>query len=130
MRILNTKNPEIAVLLIPWYVPVEKSPVDICLELRQRLTERPEDTFCAVAIEDNVGHAMLLAYVNDDHVWLWQARARAGFKYGRILFNGVTEWARSKGYKQLRMGTSQGRMRAYQRRYGFKPVKEMYYNVA
>jgi len=111
-----------SLLLLPWYVPNDKQNIfEIGWELHQKLKERPEETFCVIAVENNVCQALLIAERRDAHIFIWQARARAGFKYSKLLFNGLIAWTKRKGFNQLKFGTAQKKERFFQKRYGFVP---------
>lgn len=106
-----------AICLIPWLIPTES--IDVMVEkLRTRLRGRL--SFCAIALDNDVIQAVLIAYITDGHVWLWQAHARKGFKYSRTMMDGLKHWTRFKGLREIRMGTDK-KKRAFQRRWGFIP---------
>ncbi len=135
MRLWRPTNEDadfVSMALVPWFVPANQNPLDMGLELRQRLKEKPNDTFCLLAIEDNVIQAMLIAYIQKKNVWLWQAHARDDFKYGREMFNGLRQWAKAKNCCKIKCKVSNPQNeKLYERKYGFKHKnKEMYLNVA
>lgn len=119
MRILNSKDPDISLKLLPWFVPANQTPMDIGWELHERLRENPDETFCSIAIENDMIQAVLIAYVMKRCVWLWQAQARRGFKYSSFMFNGLKHWSRSRGRKKIRMGVLE-RHKVFERKWGFQ----------
>jgi len=121
MRFERLTDPNFASLVaIPWFIPEGQNPLAMGWELYQRLKGEPENTFCLMAVENNIPQALLLAYVKDANVvWVWQAHAKSGFKYSRSMFTGLIEWARAKGVGKLRCGTLRGD--ALGKRYGFRP---------
>jgi hypothetical protein len=122
MRIYNAKDPDISLKLIPWFVPGNQTPIDIGWELHERLREKPDETFCSIAIENDTIQAVLIAYVRKREVWLWQAQSRSGFKYSKYIFEGLKHWSRSRGRKKIRMGTPT-RHKAFERAWGFKKCR-------
>jgi len=123
VRILNSKNPQIAVKLYPWFLPTQtETRMQIACELAQRLQEKPDRTLCLVAIERDIARAVLIAHVSEKYrksVWLWQSQAELGFRYSGLMFDALKQWAKSKGAKQICMG-SQEHEKAFERRWGFK----------
>lgn len=119
------------IAVLPWLVPTE-SLQDMIDKLRTRL--RRKTTFCEIAVENERTQAMLIAYVTDDNsqVWLWQAHARAGFRFSRLMFNGLVSWTWAQGISEIRLSATDERHRKlYERRYGFvRDGKEMRKDVA
>ena len=62
MRLWRADNPEVAMNLIPWFVPTNQNPIQMGWELHERLKEKPEDTFCLVALRGRIVQAVLIAY--------------------------------------------------------------------
>lgn len=124
MEFLITKNPEVALTLIPWFVPLNQSREDIYLELRERLTDNPDETFVCVAIEDNLIKGMVVAYVRYKDVLIWQSR-NEGLSRSIVdfVFNGVCHWARSKGFDRVTTVPNRAR-KIWVRRWGFRESKE------
>lgn len=120
MRIWNCKNYEWASMaLVPWFVPTNQDPLDMGWKLHERLRENPDDTLCLIAIEKNIIQAILIAYVRKRDIWLWQAHARKGFRYPRLMFNLLKNWSKTRKRKKIRMGIYE-KKDAFQRRWGFK----------
>ena len=134
MRIWNCKDYEWASLaLIPWFVPANQEPLNMAWELHERLRENPDDTLCLVAIEKNIIQAVLIAYKKKRIIWLWQAHARQGFKFSKLMFNGLVSWAKGKKISRIKCSVSDEKnRRLYELKYGFKSKrnKELYLNVA
>ena len=132
MRLWRADNPEVAMNLIPWFVPTNQNPIQMGWELHERLKEKPEDTFCLVALRGRIVQAVLIAYKKGRRVHIWQAHARYAFRYSRIMLDGLIYWAKGKGIKRIKAKVSnEVHRRLYERRYGFrcKRNKEMYLNV-
>jgi len=132
MRFLKADNPNVALYLLPWFVPTNQNPLDMLTDLHERLTNKPEDTFCLIALKGRIVQAVLIAYRRKKDVFIWQAHARKGFKYSKMIFNGLIYWARGKGLRRIKANVSERRNREmYTRRYGFrcKRNKELYLNV-
>lgn len=130
--LVQSKDADFATMaILPWFVPTE-SPQIIIDKLRIRL--RRPTTFCAIAIEDDKTQGVLIAYISrmSPHVFLWQAHARRGFRFSRMMLEGLKAWTRTKGLRQIRLSASDERNRKlYERRYGFvRDGEEMYCNVA
>jgi len=121
MRLLNTKDPDMSLILIPWFIPSNRTYLETGWSLHERLRETPEDTFCCVAIEKGIIKAVLIAYVDEGHVHIWQARTSVGFKYQNTMLFGLITWSKTKGYSKLTAGVPEKNKRKfYERRYGFK----------
>ena len=119
MRITNCKDPEMVSYLAPWFVPVEKSIVDICIELKDRLENKPEDTLCLVFSEEDICNAVVVAYNTDDCVWIWQARAKSGFKHSDTGFELIKKWAMLVGAKEIRAKSTKRLAKFFQKKYHF-----------
>lgn len=118
--------------LAPWFVPVEKSIVEICTELKDRLTNNPEDTLCLIFSEKQACEAVVVAYKSEDQVWVWQAQAKAGFRHSKVAFDLIKKWTKFLGVKELRMKASKKSSREYfKRKFKFQSLgnKEMVYYV-
>jgi len=122
MRLWNCKNPDVAMSLIPWFVPEGQNPIDMGWKLYTMLKTKPDDIFCLIALDSSIIQAILIAYKCKREVWLWQAHARGGFKYSKTMFNGLVSWTKGIGKKKIRMSTSQ-KQKAYQKRWGFMPCR-------
>jgi len=125
MRLLNTKDPNDAIKLWPWYLETEtENRNDIMSELYGRLKERPDDTFVLVAIERNITRCVVIAYMSSKRVaWLWQSQAQPGFRHSRLMMDALKSWARAKGAKKIGIGVADERKRAFIRRWGFKELR-------
>jgi hypothetical protein len=121
LRILNTKDPNISIALLPWFVPNDQSRLEIGWELHERLKDRPDDTLCLIGIENNNWQIMCIAYTDDDCVWVWQVRALPGFKYQRIFEDALATWAGVKGKRTLKMKCLKRLRKFFTRRYGYRP---------
>jgi hypothetical protein len=120
MRLLNTKEPEISLALVPWFIPDNQDPLDMGWELHERLRTKPDETFCLIAIENNIIQAILIAYTRKRDVWIWQVHARNKFKYGMLMFDGLYRWAIRKKKKKIRGATYNERYnKLFERKYGF-----------
>ncbi len=133
MRLLNTKDYEWASLwLLSWFIPREQKPLDMGWFLHEQLREKPDDTFCLVAIERNIIQAILIAYTRKRDVFVWQAHARKGFRFSKLMFSGLIHWTRGRGKKRLKCKVGDKRNRKlYELKYGFKSKRngELYLNV-
>ncbi len=122
MRITNCKDPEMVSYLAPWFVPTEKSIVDICLELKDRLKEKPEDTLCLVFSEEQSCEAVVVAYKADDCVWIWQYGAKKGFRHSKVGFELVKKWAEFLGVKEIRAKATKRLARFLKRKFNFQRI--------
>lgn len=127
MRILNSKNPKVAAMLIPWLVPTQtESRLQIAAELAERLKQKPGETFCIVAIERNIARAVMIAHVSESRrrsVWIWQSQAEPGFRFSDLMMELLKSWARTKKAREIRMGTDRN-ARAFERRWGFERTRD------
>lgn len=124
MRIENVKDPMAVAKLYPWFVPTpEQDRMEMACELAQRLTDKPDDTLCLVAVERDIARAVLIAHVAEQRkrsVWLFQANSELGFKHSHTMFEALKSWAKDKGAKEIRMGAVK-HQKAFERRWGFVP---------
>lgn len=123
MRLLNTKNPDDVAKIYPWIVSTEsETQLDIATELYGMLKEKPDNVFMLIAIERNITRAVVIAHVSEvkrKSIWLWQSNVEPGFKYSKLMFDLLKNWAKSKKAKEIRIGTND-RHKAFARRWGFK----------
>jgi len=120
MRFLTTKNPDIAYILVPWYVPVNQSREDIFLETYERLKYTPDEMFVCLAVDNDVIKGMVMAFCRYNDVFLWQARSEGlARKYVDRAFDGLCLWAKSKGFDRI-VTVPNRAAKLWQRRWGFK----------
>lgn len=120
MKFIQAKHPAICWPLLPWFVEGNQTRQEIFLELYGRLEQEPENTFVEIALDDQICKGILMAYVSENHVWIWQARAAKGFAFQKEMFSHLKEWAKSKNKKVMRMGTHNDRLeKLYSRKFGF-----------
>ena len=125
MIIVNCKNPEIAIKLLPHFVEVDQDKYDISKELFERLLNNPDETLCLVWSEKQGFDGYAIAYKYEDKVRFWQARASSQLKRGKFLFDLIVSWAKSKNVKQMTCGAMNARIaRFLTRKYGFKQVDD------
>jgi len=116
------KNPNVAFLLVPWFVPCGQSREDIFLETYERLRDMPDDTFVCLAIdgESDRMKGMVVAFCRYSDVFIWQARSeRLASKIVDYAFNGLCLWAKSKGYDKVTTRPNRA-AKLWQRRWGFR----------
>ena len=125
MRFWVTKNPKVALMLIPWFVPNNQTREEIYLELIDRLTDSPDETFVCVAIEDDLIKGMAVAYCRDKDVFIWQARSDNGMSQEMVdrALGGLAIWAKGKGYDRVVTGPNCSR-EVFARRWGMKASKD------
>lgn len=123
--------PKIALLLYPWFVPANQTRQEIYLELRDRLKNESDKTFCVVAVDmakERI-YGFLVAYCRENDVYIWQARTHTVFdnnypdhedtlKCNNIAFDMLFDWARQKNYARVSVD-SPNSSRYLVRRYGF-----------
>ena len=121
MRYINAKHPAICWPLLPWFVEGNQTREEIFMELYGRLENKPQDTFVEVALDGDICKGILIAYLEDDYVWIWQARIAKDFKNARPMLVSLSDWARTRNITELRAGCSKNKARdLFMRRYGFK----------
>ena len=128
MRFWIAKDPSVAMILIPWFVPTDQTREEIYLELRHRLTHNPEETFVCVAIEGDTIQGFIAAYCRYDDVYLWQGRARSPFdnlypshiaeRSSMEAMQGLEFWAKGCGYNKIVSNSPEG-ARHIMKRYGY-----------
>lgn len=120
MEITNCKDPDLVSHLAPWFVPAEKSIVEICTELKDRLTNNPETTLCLVFSEKQACEAVVVAYKAEDQVWVWQASAKSGFKHSKVAFDLIKKWTKFVGAKEIRAKTTKRLARFFKKKFNFQ----------
>jgi len=125
MRFWITKNPRVALILVPWFIEHDQSREEIYLELRHRLTYNADETFVCLAIENDLIKGMTIAYCRSRDVFIWQAITEKGVPHGivDIAFQGIGYWAKSKGYNRI-SGIPNRTRKIWERRWGFQKSKE------
>ena len=118
------KEPSVSLLLIPWFVPIDKTRLDIGWELHERLRENPNDTFVLVAKKRKEIHGVLIAYARKNDVFVWQAKARNDLSCTKIMFDVLIKWSLEKGYNRMAIETTRN-PRVFKRRWGFE-VADVY----
>lgn len=117
MSIIKTQDPNVSIYLLPWYIEGDMTRFEIGVNLYERLINDPDNTFVSVAVDDNNVKAVLIAYVRDNDVFIWQAKAKPGFKGTREMFDDLIVWAKNK--KKDRLATHSPRNKCVMRRWGF-----------
>jgi hypothetical protein len=122
MKFVRTTDPEISVYLIPWFIG---SPVEIGLELHRRMTQTPDDTCVLLAMKDNYIKALLIGYMEDGDLFVWQAHKSKDMDRPRLMFHELCVWGRSRGAKKARLISPDKRARRmYRKKYGFHNIGE------
>jgi hypothetical protein len=125
MNITRVQNPEISVHLLPWYVEDDKTALEIGMELNDRMTDCPDETCVLVATDKGHLKAVLIGYIENDYLFVWQAKKSKDMNRPHLIFHKMCEWGKSKGVEKARLGTSNKRVRRmYKRKYGFTPIGE------
>ena len=118
--IARLTDPEHSVIVSPAFVGDKK---EMLLELYKRMDEQPDDTLVLIDVKDNHLKALLVAYDEDDHVFIRQAHKSKDMKTPRLMYYKLCQWAKSKGKNKLRLGCEDKRTRRmYKRRYGFHSI--------
>ena len=125
MRFWVTKNPRVALMLIPWFVPVDQTRKEIYLELTHRLTYSPDETFVCLAVEDDLIKGLVIAYCRKNDVFIWQASKDKGVspKVVDCVFEGIAYWAKGRGYNKI-TGYPNRAKKIWARRWGFQESVE------
>lgn len=120
MRYLNARNPAICWPLLPWFIEGNQTREEIFMELYGRLENDPDNTFVEIALDDELCKGILIGYISEGHVWIWQARASEDFEHSKKMLNDLMKWAKDKGTKELRARCSKDRnTNLIMRRFGF-----------
>ena len=125
MRFLIVQNPDMALVLVPWFVPVDQAREDIYLDLIHRLKYNPDETFVCLAIENDLIKGMVIAYCRIKDVFIWQVRTSKDVSryIVDLVFNGVCHWARSRGFNRVSTVPNRAK-KIWQRRWGFRESEE------
>ena len=126
MEFLTTKNPEVAAVLIPWFVlSHNQTRESVFRELVERLVCQPEETFICLAVEAEKIKGFTVAYCRGKNdVFMWQARSE-GMKRREvdIAFHSVVNWAKALGFRKLIAAPNRA-LKLWVRRWGFKQLNE------
>lgn len=121
MVYIETKNPEVALTLMPWFLTNEQSREDTYLELSERLEENPDETFVCLVLDDKIIKLMAIAYCRYKDVFVWQARKSADLSSKMVdkVFDKLKDWARKKGFNRISTIPAKPKKVIY-RRWGFE----------
>lgn len=131
MMFINVKEPDATLSMLPWFVPADKSRIEIGYELSERLDAEPENTLVIVMADQGSVQGVVAAYIetNPDngerHVFIWQAQTLPVFQYAKLVFDQITLWAKDKNINRIVIGTQRGR--ALCRKYGFQKLTGDYF---
>jgi hypothetical protein len=121
MKIQRAIKPEMALLLLPWYVEVNRTREMIGWELNERMAKQPDDTLVLVAMDNQEKHILGFSacYVRYNDVFIWQARNE---KLSRSevdeVLNSICKWAKSKGFSRIAAMPNRN-PKLWKRRWGF-----------
>lgn len=121
MIIRREKNPDMAFRLMPFFIPYHQTPEEMAVELNDMMKNNIDETFVIIATENGICKALIIAYTRPKNkdVWLWQGRAKSGFRYSNHMMNGIFYWTKSKGYDRLSCGVNRRTALLLSRKYGF-----------
>jgi hypothetical protein len=106
MRIIETKNPEIADYLENYYVESRFSNKrNIRETVRKHLIEKPNDCLVIIVQEFDKLIGMFISIKEDEDCNLYQAWKEKKFKYTSMIVNKMFNWGRRIGCKYATAGT-------------------------
>ena len=121
MTYLYPKHPAICWCLLPWFMEGNQTRQEIFLELYARLEQDPDNTYVVVALDGDVCHGFMVAYKDEDEIWVWQAKALRDFGKTKEVVEHLTAWAKERGATIIKGQCSKDRnTRLIMRRFGFK----------
>lgn len=125
MRFWITKNPKVALILIPWFVPVNQTREEMYLELRHRLAYNPDETLVCLIIDNDLIKGMGIAYCRYNDVFIWQASTSKDIPRSIVdsAFRGILHWSKSKGFGCV-SGMPNRAKKIWLRRWGFMESKK------
>jgi len=119
MKVLRVTNPDAAITLTPWFVPVMQTREEICAILFNMMTDDPERTYVTIVIDGQTIKGMAVTICRFNDAFIWQARSNGlDRKTVDYMLGLIEQWARSKGFKRLSAYPNRNR-RIWQRRWGF-----------
>lgn len=102
MKYQRIYNPDAAIALVPWLIPVNQSREEIALELFDRMKYNQDETFVITVMSGGILKGMAVAFCRDDDVFLWQARNEGlTQKQVDIGFKIICDWAKKEGFNKL-----------------------------
>ncbi len=126
MNYVVTKNPEVAGVLVPWFVLSHgQTRASVLRELVERLVCWPEETFVCLAVEADKLKGFTVAYRKDrTEAFMWQARSE-GMKRNEVdvAFASVEKWAKGLGIRRLVAAPNRA-LKLWCRRWGFTKLNE------
>ena len=123
MNIVRVRHPDISVYLIPWFVEDGQTAVEVGMELNDRLRQKPDDTCVMLAIDKGYLKGVLVGYIEQDYLFVWQARKSKDMDRPRLIFHCLCEWSKTRGVKKARLVSHDKRIRRlYKRKYGFTHI--------
>ena len=120
MRFWLPKNPDVALMLVPWFVPCGQCVEDMMLKLYDRLKYTPDDTFVCMVIEDDLIKGVVIAYCRARDVFIWQARNQ-GLTWATVdrVLDGLCRWAKAKDFDRITTMPNRA-AKLWERRWGFR----------
>jgi len=123
MKIIRVTNPEISIQLLPWYVEEDRTAMEIGMELNDRMIESPNDTCVLAAIDKGFMKAMIVGFIEEDYLFIWQAKKSKDMDRPRLVFHRLCEWGKQKGISKIKLVSQDKRIRRlYKRKYGFHHI--------
>jgi len=123
MKIQRVIKPEMAIVLMPWFVPVDQSREEILVILADKLKNDFENTLVLIAVDNDKVRLFTAVFKDtDSSTYLWQARSSVGFRGSMDILKLIEQWARDKKCSELTAGTAiKGRrLQAIMRKYNFR----------
>ena len=122
MRFWLPKNPNVALMLVPWFVPCGQKIEDMMLNLHHRLKYTPDDTFVCLVIDNDLIKGVVVAYCRKSDVFIWQARNQGLTRaVADRVFDGLCHWARGKDFNRITTIPNRA-AKLWKRRWGFRPM--------
>lgn len=118
---IRVTDPNMAVQLVPWFVPENETVQDMLLFLYDRLANCSDETFLCLGVENDIIKGIAIAYKAGEEVFIWQATAAKGVKPYQVdeLFDEIKKWARTIGCRRISCIPNRAK-RIWERRWGFK----------
>jgi len=113
-------DPEKVIHLVPWLVPVDQTVLEIGAEIYRRTVETPDEILILVDLDEKgYCHGLLVATLEEDCIFGWQARCDRYCKVQKEAAKVVMTWAKENNRSTIRLKYHKLSLNRYYKRYGF-----------
>jgi len=113
-------DPDHVIHLVPWLVPVDQTVLEIGAKIYQRTLDTPDEILILVDLDEKgYCHGLLVATLEEDHVFAWQARTDSQCRVQKQALGIVGQWAAQNNRTKVHVSPATASRRRLYQRYGF-----------